>query len=136
ANRLGRETFMLAGHDWGGIVAWACAIRNEDRVGRLAILNAPHPNVFWDYARTHPAQVLRSWYVFFMQLPWLPEFVCEAGNFRVMTETLAKTSRPGAFSEPGFLRLSRSLASARSANRHDKLVPRLARSRTRPQSRA
>jgi epoxide hydrolase 4 len=102
ADRLERGRFMLAGHDWGGIVAWACAMRHEDRVGRLAILNAPHPSVFWKYARTHPAQILRSWYVFFMQLPWLPEFLFEAGNFRAMTETLVKTSRPGTFSEEDF----------------------------------
>jgi epoxide hydrolase 4 len=102
ANRLERKHFMLAGHDWGGIVAWACAIQHEDRVGRVAILNAPHPSVFWEYARTHPTQILRSWYIFFMQLPWLPEFLFEAANFRVMTETLTKTSRPGTFSEQDF----------------------------------
>jgi pimeloyl-ACP methyl ester carboxylesterase len=102
ANRFEREHFMLAGHDWGGIIAWACAMEHEDRVDRLAILNAPHPSVFWNYARTHPAQLLRSWYVFFLQLPLLPEFLFEAGNFRMMTETLAKTSRPGTFSKEDF----------------------------------
>jgi pimeloyl-ACP methyl ester carboxylesterase len=102
ADRLGREHFMLAGHDWGGIVAWACAMGHQDRVRRLAILNAPHPSVFWKYARTHPAQILRSWYIFFMQLPWLPEFLFEAGNFRAMTDALTKTSRPGTFSEQDF----------------------------------
>jgi epoxide hydrolase 4 len=102
ADSLECEHFMLAGHDWGGIIAWACAMEHEDRVGRLAILNAPHPSVFWKYARTHPAQVLRSWYVFYMQLPWLPEFLFEAANFRMMTETLVKTSRPGTFSELDF----------------------------------
>ncbi len=102
ADRLGREKFMLAGHDWGGLVAWACAIGHQDRIARLAILNAPHPSVFWRYARTHPAQILRSWYVFFMQLPAIPEFLFEARNFRVMTDTLANTSRPQTFSEEDF----------------------------------
>jgi pimeloyl-ACP methyl ester carboxylesterase len=46
AGRLGHERFLLAGHDWGGIVAWACAMAHPDRIGRLAILNAPHPSVF------------------------------------------------------------------------------------------
>jgi epoxide hydrolase 4 len=102
ANRLEHEHFMLAGHDWGGIVAWACAMEHEHRVDRLAILNAPHPSVFWKYARSHPAQIFRSWYVFFMQLPRLPEVLFEAGDFRVMKETFAKTSRPGTFSEQDF----------------------------------
>jgi epoxide hydrolase 4 len=40
---------------------------HPDRIGRLAILNAPHPSVFRNYMRTHPAQVLRSYYMFFTQ---------------------------------------------------------------------
>ena len=31
AGRLGRERFLLAGHDWGGIVAWACAISSSPK---------------------------------------------------------------------------------------------------------
>jgi len=95
ADRLERQQFMLAGHDWGGVIAWACAMGHQDRVSRLGILNAPHPSVFGEYARTHPAQLLRSWYIFFMQLPWLPEFLFEAQNFQAMTEALTKSSRPG-----------------------------------------
>lgn len=102
ANRLQREKFMLAGHDWGGMVAWACAMGHQDRIARLAILNAPHPSVFGKYARTHPAQLLRSWYVIFMQLPFLPEYLFSAGDFRAMTGVLARMSRPGTFSEADF----------------------------------
>ena len=75
---------------------------HPDRIGRLAILNAPHPSVFRNYMRTHPAQVLRSYYMFFMQLPWLPEFLFKAANFRAMTAALTRTSRPGTFSEQDF----------------------------------
>src|SRR5919197_1165816 len=35
AGQLGHERFLLAGHDWGGIVAWACAIRHGSRLKRL-----------------------------------------------------------------------------------------------------
>jgi pimeloyl-ACP methyl ester carboxylesterase len=102
AGRLGREHFLLAGHDLGGIVAWACAMAHADRIDRLAILNAPHPSVFKNYLRTHPAQVLRSSYMLFMQPPWLPEFLFKAANFRLMTATLTRTSHPGTFSEQDF----------------------------------
>jgi pimeloyl-ACP methyl ester carboxylesterase len=44
ANALGADIFTLAGHDWGGIVAWAVAARHPDRLKRLIILNAPHPD--------------------------------------------------------------------------------------------
>jgi pimeloyl-ACP methyl ester carboxylesterase len=102
ADRLEQGEFLLAGHDWGGVVAWACAMADEGRIRRLAILNSPHPSVFAKYIRTHAAQVLRSSYMFFMQLPWLPEFLLAAGNFRLLTRTLADTSRPGTFSEQDF----------------------------------
>lgn len=98
ADHFGRARFMLAGHDWGGLVAWACAIAHAGRVRRLAILNAPHPAAFWKYARAHPSQMLRSWYVFFLQLPRLPEFLFEAHDFRAMADALTKSSRPGTFS--------------------------------------
>ncbi|MBO0734904.1 MAG: alpha/beta hydrolase [Methylocapsa sp.] len=99
ADHFRRDRFMLAGHDWGGLVAWACAIAHKGRVSRLAILNAPHPAVFWPYARAHPSQILRSWYIFFMQLPRLPELLSEAQNFRAMADALTKSSRPGTFTD-------------------------------------
>jgi epoxide hydrolase 4 len=115
ADRLEREQFLLAGHDWGGIVAWACAMADEGRIRRLAILNSPHPSVL-------ATQVLRSSYMFFMQLPWLPEFLFTAANFRLMTATLADTSRPGTFFRTGLRELSKGVAAAWSANGNDQLV--------------
>jgi len=46
ADALGIERFALVGHDWGGAVAWAAALRGERRLTRLAIVNAPHPVIF------------------------------------------------------------------------------------------
>ena len=43
---LGIARFALVGHDWGGAVAWAAALRGDPRLERLAIVNAPHPVVF------------------------------------------------------------------------------------------
>lgn len=45
-DRLGLERFALVGHDWGGAVAWAAALRGDPRLERLAIVNAPHPVIF------------------------------------------------------------------------------------------
>lgn len=68
----GERSAFVAGHDWGAGVAWHTAMHHPDVVERLAILNAPHPRRFL-HGITHPAQLLRSWYMFFYQLPWLPE---------------------------------------------------------------
>ena len=46
ADALGLETFALVGHDWGGAIAWPAALRNDPRLTKLAIVNAPHPLVF------------------------------------------------------------------------------------------
>lgn len=46
ADRLGLDDFTLVGHDWGGAVAWAAALRNDPRLKRLVIVNAPHPVLF------------------------------------------------------------------------------------------
>src|SRR5690349_22394198 len=39
----GEQSALLAGHDWGGSVAWATAMAYPEVVGRLAILDAAHP---------------------------------------------------------------------------------------------
>jgi pimeloyl-ACP methyl ester carboxylesterase len=46
ADELALESFALVGHDWGGAIAWAAALRGEPRLTRLAIINAPHPVIF------------------------------------------------------------------------------------------
>jgi pimeloyl-ACP methyl ester carboxylesterase len=46
AEALSLEQFALVGHDWGGAIAWAAALRGNARLSRLAIINAPHPVIF------------------------------------------------------------------------------------------
>ena len=46
ADALGIESFSLVGHDWGGAIAWPAALRNDRRLEKLAIINAPHPVIF------------------------------------------------------------------------------------------
>jgi epoxide hydrolase 4 len=95
----GWNSASLVGHDWGGIVAWWTALRHPGRVDRLAILNAPHPVAFQRYIRTHPSQLLRSWYVFYFRLPGLPEAGFRRANWRSLCRALERTSRPGTFTE-------------------------------------
>jgi pimeloyl-ACP methyl ester carboxylesterase len=95
----GHDRAALVGHDWGGIVAWRVAIRHAGRVDRLAIVNAPHPWAFRRYLVRNPAQWLRSWYVFFFQLPRVPEANFRRANWRALARALVATSRPGTFGE-------------------------------------
>ena len=88
AGTLALDQFNLAGHDWGAMVAWNLAISHPQRVKRLAVANVPHPGVFARYLRTHPSQMLKSWYAAFFQLPALPEALCRAGNWRFLVQAL------------------------------------------------
>ncbi len=68
----GAKEVMIVAHDWGAIIAWSFAIRRLRPITRLVIMNVPHPYVFrrelklWRQRRP-------SWYIYFFQLPWLPE---------------------------------------------------------------
>jgi pimeloyl-ACP methyl ester carboxylesterase len=85
----GATRAVVAGHDWGGAIAWGLAMRRPELVDRLIILNAPHPAAFFREIRTK-AQLLKSWYIFFFQLPWLPECVLRAGDFALLERRLRR----------------------------------------------
>jgi len=94
----GERTASVVGHDWGAIVAWIAAMRYPGHLERLAILNVPHPARFLD-GLLSPVQLLRSSYVFFFQIPRLPEKVIRAGGFALLRSVLRRDPvRPGAFS--------------------------------------
>jgi pimeloyl-ACP methyl ester carboxylesterase len=46
ASGYGGARFHLAGHDWGGSIAWALADRYPQRIASLTVLSRPHPNAF------------------------------------------------------------------------------------------
>jgi pimeloyl-ACP methyl ester carboxylesterase len=66
---LGIEHFTLAGHDWGGAVAWTTALQHPVRVRRLVIVNAPHPLVFQKSLIDNEAQRQASQYINFFRSP-------------------------------------------------------------------
>jgi pimeloyl-ACP methyl ester carboxylesterase len=95
----GRETAAIVGHDWGAAVAWHLAAQYPGRISRAAVLNVPHPRALGRALTRMPRQLLKSWYVFFFQLPWLPEALARWRGWRAARQSLRRTSRPGTFSE-------------------------------------
>lgn len=59
----GGAPVTLAGHDWGGMLAWAFAATAPSCVERLVIFNAPHPCRFAELLRSDPVQRAASGYV-------------------------------------------------------------------------
>jgi pimeloyl-ACP methyl ester carboxylesterase len=106
----GESDAVVAGHDWGGGIAWYLPLRHPRLVRRLIVLNAPHPAAFLRELRT-PAQLARSWYMFFFQLPGLPEWALRAGDFALLERTLRTDPvRPGAFTDEDVRRYKAALA--------------------------
>jgi pimeloyl-ACP methyl ester carboxylesterase len=69
ADALGLGQFALVGHDWGGAISWAAALRGDPRLTRLAIINAPHPVNFQKSLIESPDQRSASQYISAFRLP-------------------------------------------------------------------
>jgi pimeloyl-ACP methyl ester carboxylesterase len=96
---LGAERAVVVGHDWGGAIAWKFAMLHRELLERLAILNAPHPAAFARELR-RPRQWLRSWYILYFQVPWLPELGLSAGHAHFLKRTLrTEPVSPDAFTD-------------------------------------
>lgn len=96
---LKRDKVFLVGHDWGGGVAWFTANKYPDRLKKLAILNVPHHSAFRKYLNQNREQQRRSWYMFFFQVPFVPEFLSGVNQAEGLALALQTTSRPGTFTD-------------------------------------
>jgi len=90
-NTLGETKATIIGHDWGGAVAWAFAAFNPEATEKLIVLNAPHPNAYTSRAKLSLRQLQKSWYVFFFQLPDVPEKVLSRNDYSFLS-TMVKLS--------------------------------------------
>ncbi|MEO6951924.1 MAG: alpha/beta hydrolase [Polyangia bacterium] len=95
---LGLPRATIVGHDWGAVVAWSVAALHPDRVERLVVMNGPHPQLMRRLLITDPAQLWRSKYILFFQLPWLPEYVATRADFAARA-FLGLASRGEAFDD-------------------------------------
>ena len=59
----------LVAHDWGGAVAWNMANQHPQLMGRLAIINSPHPGTFLRELQASPEQQAASAYMNFLIRP-------------------------------------------------------------------
>ena len=95
---FGARQAAIVGHDWGAGVAWAVAQKHPERVSKLAVLQVP-PAAAWR-ANLTLKQLQRSWYMFFFQLPRVPEWLMGRNNFRALERTFTETViRKGSFTD-------------------------------------
>ena len=75
ADALAIGQFALVGHDWGGAMAWAAALRGDPRIARLGIVNSPHPLIFQKSLVEDRAQRAASQYIRAFRDPDFEKFV-------------------------------------------------------------
>lgn len=93
------KKFSLVGHDWGGAVAWHFAHQYPEHLEKLIMLNSPHPRAMLKALRSNLSQLRKSYYIFFFQVPWLPEWLCSAFHYKLLERSLKQSSRPHTFSK-------------------------------------
>jgi len=109
----GAQRVHLVGHDWGGGVAWAFAAEIPERLASLTAMSAPHPAAMLKAMATS-RQALAFWYMYFFQLPRIPEryFLGREGDASRMSKFMqSKAKQPAeaadrdarAMAEPGML---------------------------------
>jgi pimeloyl-ACP methyl ester carboxylesterase len=94
---LGSASMPLVAHDWGGAVAWHALEEHPERFSRAFVVNCPHLDVLKRALWTSRAQRRRGSYLFYFQLPWLPERKIAAGGFRPYRSIFKRSSPKGTF---------------------------------------
>ncbi len=91
---------VLVGHDWGGVVGWHVAAAYPDRVSAYVTVAGPHPARYFELLVKSPRQLLMSLYVFFFQIPFVPERLLSARRGRALARLLKRTTvRPGVITD-------------------------------------
>ncbi|WP_102144747.1 alpha/beta fold hydrolase [Mycobacterium hubeiense] len=80
AGPTGRD--VIIGHDWGAIAASGLSAMPDSPFRKAVVMSVPPAASFRPLGRVPragrlvaqlPAQALRSWYIMYFQLPWLPD---------------------------------------------------------------
>ncbi|MSQ60554.1 MAG: alpha/beta hydrolase [Betaproteobacteria bacterium] len=92
---LGWGRFTLVAHDWGGAVAWNFAAAYPERLGKLIVINAPHPVTFARELRDNPAQQQASRYMNLFREQRADALLSEEGYRRLTAMTLDAWAKNG-----------------------------------------
>jgi pimeloyl-ACP methyl ester carboxylesterase len=88
--QTGEGPCVVAGHDWGGAVAWFLAMLYPELFRRLIILNSPHPVAYLREMRRSARQKWRAKYQLLFHPPWLAEFVMRRFRYALLRRVLAR----------------------------------------------
>ena len=92
--QLGYERAAFIGHDWGGSLGWRLAAAHPERVERLVVLNAPHPNALARELSCNPTQQAASRHINWLRSSDM-ESALAAANFARLKDWLRSMPRAG-----------------------------------------
>ena len=93
---FGREKAAIIGHDWGAAIAWATAQKYPEYVWKLGALQVPPATILKKNFSFR--QFLASWYMFFFQIPVVPEFLLRLNDYAALENALKNsTAEKGIF---------------------------------------
>src|SRR5262249_2188518 len=94
---LGIAPLTLVGHDWGGIVSWAFALKYPELLERLVIIDAPSPFTWNRDLRKSPKQPDAVNYMIELSKdPPQPEEMLAANDFKMMDSIMRQIGGRGA----------------------------------------
>jgi pimeloyl-ACP methyl ester carboxylesterase len=94
---FGHEKAAVIGHDWGATTAWSVAMKSPETVWKLGSLQVP-PISVWRKNQSF-SQFLASWYMFFFQIPALPEYLMSLNDFAMMERSLRDSAAVKVFTD-------------------------------------
>jgi pimeloyl-ACP methyl ester carboxylesterase len=96
----GERPAMIVGHDWGAMAAYTAVAHRPSRFTRLANMAVPHAGALGQHI-FDPAQLKRSWYMYFFQLP-VSEAAVPMNDYAVIDQ-LWRDWSPGYEPDPDFM---------------------------------
>jgi pimeloyl-ACP methyl ester carboxylesterase len=85
-----REKAAVIGHDWGAAIAWHIGFEHPQYLSKLGAFQVPPPSIL---KRNYSLrQFAASWYMFFFQLPYLPEYILGLNDFALLRRALKETT--------------------------------------------
>jgi pimeloyl-ACP methyl ester carboxylesterase len=92
-HHFGQKDAAIIGHDWGGMVAWSAAANHPEHVWKVGALQVPPASVWRKNFGFR--QLLASWYMFFFQLPVIPEYLLSLSDYTLLERAMKRsTARP------------------------------------------
>jgi pimeloyl-ACP methyl ester carboxylesterase len=103
---MGDEKAIVIGHDWGAFAAYTAANLEPEKIRVLVQMSVPHMHV----SNFSWSQIRRSWYVWFFQLPKLPELRLPKNDFEFIDKLYSAWSPNWSYSAADIAEVKKSLA--------------------------